>query len=103
MKANAGDESRDQMKCQESQDSKEIGVRGQHEQGSSQPEEGSSTPALKLLEAEEKESVKDNLESFTGYGCFTERGTSWSQSGTPQTREYDAQRRDVTAWLRKRQ
>ena len=51
MKAKAGNESRDQMKWQESQDSKEGGIRGQNKQGTNQAGEGSSAPTLKLFEA----------------------------------------------------
>lgn len=52
MKVEAGDESRDQMKCQESQESKEGLVRAQNKRGSNQAGEGSSAPALRLGEKE---------------------------------------------------
>ena len=64
MRAKAGDESRDQMQCRESQASKEMEVRGQNKQGPSQAGEGSCTPVLRLLEAKEKESVQRKFQEL---------------------------------------
>lgn len=64
MNAKAGDERKDQMKCQESQDSKERGVRGQNKQGSNQAGKGSSTPRQSFWRLGKRKVLKENLKSF---------------------------------------